>query len=433
MTLGVLHMAGWFFPQSMGGTEVYVHRLAQELQRLGVGCDVAIPRGQAELLAYEYQGLRVRPYTPAEVCGWRAFSQWLGEGGYDLIHVHSITQGLGLMEIESAKEMGLPVVLTVHTPDVTCQRGTLMRWGRQACDGRMIRWRCAGCYLHKQGLPRVIAEPLGCTPAGVARGLRRAPGRLGTALGLPQTTQERIERVHRILDRADRVVAVCRWLYDVLRLNGVPQEKLSLSRQATDAPLSPLGKESSSGEPLRLGYLGRFHPVKGVDVLVRAVRRLSPQVRLTLTLCGTATSDEEKEYLEKIRAIARLDSRIRVEDQIGRDQLSGFFRGIDVLAVPSVWLETGPLVVMEALAHGVPVLGSNLGGIAELIEEGGNGWLVAPGDSQAWAEAILRLAGHPEFIAESADRSAFGRRWSDVAAEMIGLYHGVVASPIATI
>ena len=63
----------------------------------------------------------------------------------------------------------------------------------------------------------------------------------------------------------------------------------------------------------------------------------------------------------------------------------------DLIAVPSRWLETGPLVVLEAFAAGVPVLGSNLGGIAELVRDGVDGILVAPNDAAAWAVAIGRL------------------------------------------
>ena len=63
-------------------------------------------------------------------------------------------------------------------------------------------------------------------------------------------------------------------------------------------------------------------------------------------------------------------------------------RQYDVVAVPSQWLETGPLVVMEAFAAGVPVLGSNLGGIAELVRHGTDGLLVTPRSVEAWRIAL---------------------------------------------
>ncbi len=77
----------------------------------------------------------------------------------------------------------------------------------------------------------------------------------------------------------------------------------------------------------------------------------------------------------------------------------------DVLAVPSQWLETGPLVVMEAFAAGVPVLGSNLGGIGELVTSGVDGLLVEPASIVAWRTALEALCRDRELL------SGFAKEW----------------------
>ena len=99
--------------------------------------------------------------------------------------------------------------------------------------------------------------------------------------------------------------------------------------------------------------------------------------------------------------------------------------GLDVLAVPSLGLETGPLVVLEAFAAGVPVLGSNLGGIAELVRPNQGGRLLPAGDVDAWRRAILELA-------RSRSRHDLGdvpipRSMEHVADDMNALYHAVVS------
>ena len=76
---------------------------------------------------------------------------------------------------------------------------------------------------------------------------------------------------------------------------------------------------------------------------------------------------------------------------IAPDEVIGLMADYDLIAVPSRWLETGPLVALEAFAAGVPVLGANLGGIAELVRDGVDGVLVAADDPAAWAAAIERL------------------------------------------
>jgi glycosyltransferase involved in cell wall biosynthesis len=102
-------------------------------------------------------------------------------------------------------------------------------------------------------------------------------------------------------------------------------------------------------------------------------------------------------------------------------------RAHDVLAVPSLWLETGPLVAMEALALGVPVLGSRLGGIAELVEHGVTGWLEPPGDVARWSTRIAELARDPAAVAQAAERARAARmpESGQVAEAMLALYRAV--------
>jgi glycosyltransferase involved in cell wall biosynthesis len=97
-----------------------------------------------------------------------------------------------------------------------------------------------------------------------------------------------------------------------------------------------------------------------------------------------------------------------------------------MLAVPSVVLETGPLVVLEALAHGIPILGSRLGGIAELVEEGSNGWLLPPGEVPAWADALRQLAREPQRLEALMFSPKSPRGWDEVAAENAAVYQEVL-------
>ena len=91
---------------------------------------------------------------------------------------------------------------------------------------------------------------------------------------------------------ADRIVAVCQWLHDALAANGVPPEKLVLNRQGvTTAFLETAAKVPSAPRchgkgPLKLLYVGRLHPVKGIDVVVRAVRALPKEASVQLSIHG---------------------------------------------------------------------------------------------------------------------------------------------------
>src|SRR5262249_29413820 len=92
------------------------------------------------------------------------------------------------------------------------------------------------------------------------------------------------------------------------------------------------------------------------------------------------------------------------------------------------WLETGPLVALEAFAAGVPVLGADLGGIAELVRSGVDGFLVPPDDAAGWAAAIARFARNRHLVREMRGRIAPPRSMQAEADEMMKVYSAVVAA-----
>jgi len=99
----------------------------------------------------------------------------------------------------------------------------------------------------------------------------------------------------------------------------------------------------------------------------------------------------------------------------------------DLVAVPSLWLETGPLVVLEAFAAGIPVLGSRLGGIAELVRHGVDGWLAEAGDVRAWQRALRHLVNDPSLLTTLRQGIQPVRTTRDVASETLNLYERVLA------
>ena len=82
---------------------------------------------------------------------------------------------------------------------------------------------------------------------------------------------------------------------------------------------------------------------------------------------------------------------MRLLDPLPHEEVLARLATYDALVVPSQWMETGPLVVLEAFAAGLPVIGSSLGGIADKVQDGVNGWLVSPFDAEeAWRDVLRR-------------------------------------------
>jgi glycosyltransferase involved in cell wall biosynthesis len=148
-------------------------------------------------------------------------------------------------------------------------------------------------------------------------------------------------------------------------------------------------------------------------------------VPIHLKVAGSGT---EPEYLRSIETIANKDKRIEFLGPLEHDEISQFLRGLDVLAVPSNYMETGPLVVLEAYAFGIPVMGADIGGISERIRDGVDGWLLPFDDSGAWAAAIQDIALDEAKLARLAANILPSRTMDDAASEMGTLYREILGA-----
>jgi len=259
----------------------------------------------------------------------------------------------------------------------------------------------------------------------------RGFGRLGTALAATSLAQRHLTTLLQAAETADHVVAVCQWLFDALLLNGVPRGKLSLNRQGvvSTPAVRPTRAMYKQGEPLIVGFLGRWDPLKGIEMLVNAVLQLPADVPLQLHIRAITPQDPDMlRYMQQVTAIAAASSRIKILPALAPDAVAGFLQSIDLLAVPSQWFETGPLVVLEAFAVGTPVIGSDLGGIAELVQHGQNGWLVDYNDTAAWAAAIRLLATDRALLQQLQQGIGLVRTMRDVALETKHLYRKLLAN-----
>jgi glycosyltransferase involved in cell wall biosynthesis len=345
----------------------------------------------------------------------------------DIVHVHGIGRAIAPAALEQARQAGIGVVLTYHTPTATCVRGTLLLHGAQPCDGRLDARRCTACTLTGHGLPPVLAELVARTPVAAAHLLRatRARGRWATALRSRELITLRHEQTRKLLEAADLIVAPAAWVQALLHRLGVPAPKITLSRQGiTYPPLKTRTERVNSS--LRLVYIGRLEPAKGVHLVLRALRAL-PGAAVELHVYGVTQADAHASYRRKLREAAALDARVTLHDPVAPDEVVRTLAHYDVLVVASQQLETGPLVVLEAFAAGLPVVGSRLGGIAELVHDGQDGLLVDAGSATDWAAAFDRLLREPELLGRLQQGVRPPRTMAAVADDMAEVYRMVAA------
>lgn len=430
-----------FYPDPVGGTEVYTAALARSLKSAGVEVIVVAP-GEGDA-SYLHDGIQVRRFAISKALTLR---ELYGDGDFnaaerfcalldreqpDVVHLHALSPAVSQRLVADAKRRGIGVVFTYHTPTVSCMRGTLLYWGKEVCDGALRRERCARCALHGRGLNRLASAILASFPPHLGRLVGRAglSGPVWTALRMTELAELRHGSLRAFLSEVDRVVALCRWTRDLLVLSGVPPSKIALSPHGVTqsnevVPREPSGAPRTSG--VKIACLARLDPTKGVDLLIEAVRSL-PNAALELDVYGIAQSEADGKYLSRLKSLAAGDRRIAFLPPVAAGQVVPLLRKYDAVAVPSLTLETGPLVVLEAFAAGVPVLGSNLGGIAELVVHEVNGLLVRPNSPEAWREALERLAWEQGLL----DRLRAGvrpaRPMATVAGEMLDLYQRIIS------
>ena len=235
-----------------------------------------------------------------------------------------------------------------------------------------------------------------------------------------------------LMDEVDHVIALCQWAKDLLLRNGVPEAKITVSPHGLPQMLADCDRNTEAlpltHGPLRIAYLGRLAPTKGPDLLIRALRLL-PEAPVELHLYGVVQGAAGVAYLQQLKALAIDDPRIAFLPTISSDRIVSLLRGYHLLAVPSRWLETGPLVVLEAFAAGIPVMGSNLGGIAELVEHGVNGLLVEPESQEAWGQAFQKLCEDRNILMRLRAGIRPPRSMSVVAEDMLGLYRTLLTFP----
>ncbi|MBE9609562.1 glycosyltransferase family 4 protein [Chitinilyticum piscinae] len=191
---------------------------------------------------------------------------------------------------------------------------------------------------------------------------------------------------------ADHIVCISQFARSQLMLFSAPQHwhKMEVVRLGVGEDFQMV--EPASHPVLRLLCVGRLSAAKGQHLLLRAVSRLQQGgVAVSLVLAGGGPDDASLH-----QEAARLGlERVRFTGPQPREAVRALYRQADVFVLPS-FAEGIPVVLMEAMASGLPCVSTRIAGIPELIADGRTGLLLPPGDEDALFEALLLLAGHPE-------------------------------------
>jgi len=377
----LLHLTSVYAPYGIGGAERVVQTLAEAQAADGwtVGVAHLVPK---PVLHHQLNGVDVLPLAHRnplwiEDSGRRSgpvrkvnkiatihniftatdFATLLDSFRPNILHTHSMAELTPWMWT-AAQRRSIPIVHTLHDFDLMCIRTTLFKDGR-ACVPRHL-----SCMLLS---------------------------------GMKATCHRAIAQV----------VGVSRSILDIHRQHGLFAH---LSATAQHVIWNPVSEDWSNrhvghNRNITFGFLGRLVPEKGIDILLDACRRLGPGA-WQLRIGGLAPAGDASLRARAAGLPIRFDGYVRP---------STFLSQIDVLLAPTIWSEPFGLAIVEAFAAGVPVLGSDLGGVGEIIRAVDPSWLVPPGDVVALATRMADIIATGRVRLPALGDVAEVRRRTDVA------------------
>ena len=445
-------------PRYVGGTEVYVFGLVEELKELGHECVITYLEpfqrvdgpdmrvASASHLGTDVHVIQVNTAihkleflmfdTTLRNTLVAQFRNVVDQIDPDVIHLHPLQLGLESYLVEGLNKAGRKVVMTFHSSTTTCARGDLIYMGETVCDGQIIQERCTKCLYHWKSVPKPVSATLSKLPLSWYRRAHNALSnssnlkKLRSFASIPLTIDERKKAWVRTTANSKAIVAVCNWVRDTIIRNGVSPEKVVSSRHGLRLSAEQNGNQHIGAA--RFGYLGRISPEKGISVLLEALQGMPAELSFEFEFCSssfraTARRPEEDRLVNAIQELQRTDARVRVLEGVSDDDLRNVIAKWDAIIVPSLWLESGPQVVYEAFAVRTPVIGSRLGGIAELVRDGETGFLCAPGDLHQLRTLLMRSAAQPEPLRALRNNIGPVRTTSAVADDMVRLYERVTS------
>jgi D-inositol-3-phosphate glycosyltransferase len=389
-----------------GGMNVYVRDLTRQLGRMGIHVDV-FTRSQDEHVPHVLHDLgygnRVvhvpagpetpRPkqelaeYIPAFVEGVKQFAAEKGMQ-YDVIHSHYWMSGLAA-EALSAAWGGVPIVQMFHT--------------------------------------------LGEMKNRVARSPEEREGAY------------RLDGERRVMALADRIIvptlaeqAQLEWLYkaDMSKTRVIPPG-VDLS-QFYPIPVDEarlfIGQAPDDRVIL---FVGRIEPLKGLDTLLRAVaclRLKDLKEPVHLVVIGGDLDEATEDVDSEMARLQRMCDDLTVGKMVaflgkrGQDTLPYYYSAADVLVMPSHYESFG-MVALEAMACGTPVVASQVGGLAFLVQDGVTGYTVPEGDDQALCERLTALLGDTDLrrkLGLNAAGVARAYNWEKIAAQILDVYNELI-------
>ena len=346
----------------------------------------------------------------AEPSDWRNAVIWaqkvLQNIHPDIVHLNS-WQDLWYF-MEASIDIKLPTYFSVYDYGVPCIRIQLLTGDKKICDGKISLEKCTRCNLMGLSPLQRLLEGASLLPFGplLLKKLygKDAEGILGQKYGLGAcySSAVRIQRLHQrfqsLFQALDGIIVTSPFAKDLFAQSGINRDRIhvlpwfySQTRPVTSMP--------DSKKQLKLGFIARLIEHKGLHILLEALEEVDPSKNVSLKIAGRVDS----QYSTKLQAHYPDHAgshEVEWKGWVPNGDLGLFFSDVDVVVVPSIFLDNTPTAMVEALAHGRPILCSDLPSLTHLAQPGVNALSFPVGNVLSLKAQIEYLVDHPELVLE---------------------------------
>ncbi len=405
----ILQIASGDFFSTYGGGQVYVKNIVDEMirQRLDVmvlsfvGKDIAVEKFDYKGITLWEIGLQAKESDIEELV--RAISP-------DIIHAHSQKALFATM----GERLHIPVIITAHHGGILCPAGTLLNAEDCICQTTVSHEHCLRCCLANISTGRSWYPLMKFLPEAnyvrFGRALQKLPFiPFVTPIGdAALSIKNKIAEWRTICDKSTRIIAPSHAIADAMCRNGLSRDKVTVIAHGipkneeikNDCPSMLGGRAHAEGVSIlahngkiRFFYVGRICRVKGLHILLEAFSGIANRDMAELHIIGGAGNKGEQRYMEQLQQ-KYTSSNIVWHGKVAPNEVFATIKDFDVMVHPTICLEVFGLNIAEALSMNKPVLATRCGGAEMQIEDGVNGWLVAPNNVTALRNMMNEIIEH---------------------------------------
>lgn len=313
-----------------------------------------------------------------------------------------------------AREREIPTYVTLTDYWFLCPRTTMVRSDGELATLPTSAGRCGRCIAEQRRRFR--------WPATVAPGLMERYWEINHSYA--DNVRRRQAFLIPALSAVNAIISPSRFLRSMYVQSGIPVGKFVYSRQGIPRvpPVDGPNRRDASRRGIYFGYVGQITRIKGVHILLEAVMKVRDD-RLRVLIYGN--TKEFPDYVRRLKAMVAGDKRIRFAGLVSPAELSRVYSDLDALVVPSVNYENSPNVILEAQSHALPVIASNLGGMAEMVRPDVDGLLFPPGDADGLAQQIERVIQDPGLLRSFRRAAPVVKTLDEEMDELLEIYNSV--------